>query len=295
MKHLIESLGMSKQNFYQQVKRRHYQQEEAVQILYLVEKVRENHPHMSVRRLYNLIQPQTMGRDKFERLCMSNGYGVRRRKNYRVTTNSKGVTRFPNLMKEIEVTGVNQVFVSDITYYELNDRFYYLTFIMDLWNREIVGYSVSDNLRTENTTLPALRVLIRLRGKSNLEGSIFHSDGGGQYFSQKFKDLTAEASMKNSMTQEKVYENSHAERLNGVIKNDYLYPYAPTNKAELRTALKKAIWMYNNEKMHDALGGQTPVQYRKKDAIDNKDIFLKYRLLSTANNQKQDVNNLLSN
>ena len=66
------------------------------------------------------------------------------------------------------------------------------------------------------------------------------------------------------MTLEKVFENSHSERLNGIIKNDYIYPYGPDDRPALKKDLKKAIWMYNNEKPHSSLNGLTPVQYRKK-------------------------------
>jgi len=227
MKDLISAYGMSKQNFYQRLDRLDHRSEEEEQLLYMVQQVRKDHPRMSARTMYKMICPQTLGRDKFERLCLDNGYRVKKQKNYRVTTNSSGVVRFPNLIQDREVTAVNQVFVSDITYYQMNGRFYYLTFIMDLFNREIVGSSVSDNMRTENTTIPALRQLIRRRGSQHLEGAIFHSDGGGQYYCKEFKAITQKLGMCNSMTQEKVNENAHAERLNGVIKNNYLYPYHP--------------------------------------------------------------------
>ncbi len=269
MKDLFSAYGMSKQNFYQRLARLDHRLEEEEQLFHLVHKVRKDHPRMSARTMYRLIQPQTIGRDKFERLCLENGFRVKKQKNYRVTTNSNGVVRFPNLILDIEVTAVNQVFVSDITYYEMNGRFSYLTLIMDLYNREIVGSSESDNLRTENTTIPAIRQLIRIRGSQNLEGAIFHSDGGGQYYCKEFKAITSKLKMCNSMTQEKVNENSHAERLNGVIKNDYLYPYGPNDRPALKKDLKKAIWMYNNEKPHSSLNNLTPVQYRKKNAVDN--------------------------
>jgi len=283
MKALFDAYDMSKQNFHQRLAAYGYRKEEEAELLFMVEKIRKNHPRMSARVMYRMIQPQTMGRDKFERLCLDNGYGVRKQSNPRVTTNSKGVIRFPNLIRDIEVTSVNRVFVSDITYYELNGRFHYLTHIMDLYNREVVGSSESDNLRAENTTIPALRQLIRLRGEQNLKGAIIHSDGGGQYYSKEFKALTRELGMQNSMTEEKVYENSHAERLNGTIKNDYLYPYQPKDRESLKRAHKKAIWMYNNEKPHDALNGLTPVQYREKDVIDNENISTRYFPLSTTN------------
>lgn len=282
MKDLISAFGMSKQNFYQRLAKLNHQSEEEEMLLYMVQKVRKNHPRMSARTMYKMISPQTIGRDKFEQLCLENGYRVKRQKNYRVTTNSKGVERFPNLILGIEVTAVNHVFVSDITYYEMNGRFKYLTYIMDLYNREIVGSSVSDDLRTENTTIPALRQLIRTRGVQNLEGAIFHSDGGGQYYCKDFLRITKKLKMLNSMTQEIVFENAHSERLNGTIKNDYLYPYHPQNGQELKKANKKAIWMYNNEKPHSSLNDLTPVQYRKKNAVDNENISTRYFPLPTA-------------
>jgi putative transposase len=288
MKDLISVFGMSKQNFYQRLAKLDYRSEEEEMLLYMVQKVRNNHPRMSARTMYKMILPETIGRDKFERLCMENGLRVKKQKNYRVTTNSKGVIRFPNLIQDIEVTGVNQVFVSDITYYEMNGRFEYITLIMDLYNREIVGSSVSQNLRTENTTIPAIRQLIRTIGSQNLENAIFHSDGGGQYYCKEFTKITKRLKMRNSMTQEKVYENAHSERLNGTIKNDYLYPFHPNNRQALKKGLKKAIWMYNNEKPHSSLNDLTPVQYKNKNAVDNENISSRYFPLSTAHHHHHD-------
>ena len=104
--------------------------------------------------MYYKIRPETIGRDKFEALCFAWGFGVEKSVNYHRTTNSNGVIRFDNLLINKTLTGINQAFVSDITYYEL-DRFYYITFILDAYTRFIVGYSVSDRLTTEKTTLPA--------------------------------------------------------------------------------------------------------------------------------------------
>ena len=86
------------------------------------------------------------------------------------------------------------------------------------------------------------------------------------------------------MTEEKIYENSHAERLNGIIKNNYLYPYGPKDLYTLRKQLKRAVWMYNNEKPHTALGKLTPKQYLKQSTIDNEDNSTEsYRPLSIVN------------
>jgi len=271
------------------LKRRRYKLEEQEQLIPLINEIRRDHPRMSARDIYLKLKPSCMGRDQFERYCMDSGYRIKKLMNYRVTTNSLGVTRFPNMIKDIEVTGVNQVFVSDITYFEIGTDIHYLTFIMDLFNREIVGWSASDNLRTENTTLPALHKLINERGRTNLIGSIFHSDGGGQYYCKEFKSLTKELKMVNSMTEEKVYENSHAERLNGIIKNNYLYPYGPTDKTSLKKLLDKAVFMYNTGKPHKALGKLTPKSF--KDTIDNEDNSASNLPLSTVNHHHHHNNN----
>jgi transposase InsO family protein len=261
--------------------RRKYKYEEQEQLIPLINEIRKDHPRMSARDIYLKLQPSCMGRDQFESFCMDSGYRIKRLKNFRVTTNSLGVTRFPNRIRDIKVTHVNQVFVSDITYFDIGSETYYLTFIMDLYNREIVGWSVSDNLRTENTTIPALNRVIYERGRINLNGSIMHSDGGGQYYCKDFLELTGSLKIVNSMTEEKVYENSHAERLNGVIKNNYLYPYGPTNLKSLKRLLDKAVLMYNTDKPHKALGKLTPRKFR--DTIDNEDNSASYLPLSTVN------------
>jgi transposase InsO family protein len=255
--------------------------EEQEQLIPLINEIRRDHPRMGARDIYLKLKPSCMGRDQFERFCMDSGYRIMRLKNYRVTTNSLGVTRFPNMIKDIELTHVNQVFVSDITYFDIGSDTYYLTFIMDLYNREIVGWCASDNLRTECTTLPALHRLITERGRVNLRGAILHSDGGGQYYCKEFKALTKELLMINSMTEEKVYENSHAERLNGIIKNNYLYPYGPTNMRSLKRLLDKAVAMYNTSKPHKALGKLTPKSFR--ESIDNENNSSSYLPLSTVN------------
>lgn len=290
MNQVYNSIGISKQSFHQMIKRKSYIQEEFGQLLHLVHQIRQDHPHMSAREIYKKLRPESIGRDRFEQLCFDNGLRVCRKKNFRKTTDSTGVTRFPNLLKELEVTGVNQVFVSDITYYEMEGRFYYITLIMDLFNREIVGYYAGDNLRTNQTTIPALNRVIRERGASNLKGAVIHSDGGGQYYSKDFRKITDELRMISSMTEESVYENSHSERLNGIIKNNYLYPYAPKSLQGLKQKLRKAVKMYNQGKPHSALKGKTPAQYRELTSAENQNNASRYLRHSTEkNNYQNDV------
>jgi transposase InsO family protein len=287
MNQLYHILGVKKQSFHQMLQRKEKHIGQMEQALFLVNKIRIDHPRMSVRSIYFKIKPEGIGRDKFELFCYERGYRVKKIKNYRTTTDSRGVTRFPNLIKDIEVTGVNQVFVSDITYYEMSGKFFYVTLIMDLYNREIVGFSASKSLRTEDTTLAALNLMLKNRGKASLIGSIIHSDGGGQYYSKEFRTLTEKLKMINSMTEETVWENSHAERLNGVIKNNYLYPYGPKTSEQLQKELKRAVYMYNNGKPHSSLNKMSPVQYRMTGSVDIENNSQSYFPKSTENHHQQ--------
>lgn len=230
------------------------------QMLGLIEQIRRDHPAMSSRHIYKMLKPKTLGRDAFERFCHQSGYKVHQKKNYRKTTNSWGVRRFANHIKDLELTGADQVWVSDITYYEIADNCYYLTFMMDLYTRKILGYHASERLFTESTTIPALQMALKAREGKNLQGLIIHSDGGGQYYSKEFLKLSS--GMINSMC-DSVYENAHAERINGTIKNQYLKGYQPKSFLDLQRKLAKAVYMYNSSRPHQGLGGKSPDQYEE--------------------------------
>ena len=216
--------------------------------------------------MYRVLQPAAIGRDRFEAFCFGRGFKVERKRSYRRTTNSWGVTRFDNLIEGRELTRVNQVWVSDITYYELEHQTCFLTFIIDLYSRRIIGHSVSDSLRTEDTTLPALQQAIRQR--KPLPGLIIHSDGGGQYYCKEFLALTRSHQMRNSMC-DTVEGNAHAERLNGTIKNDYVIPYGPKTLPQLRAAVAKAVSMYNHHRPHQALGCLSPSTFEALNTEPN--------------------------
>lgn len=230
-------------------------EEECEQLLPIIHQLREDHPSMSSRIMYHLIKPETIGRDRFEQYCFSRGLRVELKRNPRRTTNSSGVKRFENRLHSVELNDLNQVWVSDITYYEIDNKCFYLTFIMDLFSRRIVGYSAAERLFTKQTTLPALQGAINLRN-TDLNGLILHSDGGGQYYSQLFLEKTK--GMVNSMGRS-VYENLYAERINGTIKNDYLRKYNPRNYSELKKMLAKAVNNYN-QRPHQSLEKQSPIQ-----------------------------------
>lgn len=266
MNALYRTVGISKQGFHQWLNRALDIYEEQGYLLPILLQLREDHPRMSCRHMYLMLKPKTMGRDRFEAFCHQHGFKVEFKRKRYLTTDSRGTIYFPNLLLILdELTGINQLWVSDITYFEIDGELFYLTFIMDVYNREIVGFSVSDNLRTESTTTPALRMAIANRDLAKESDLVFHSDGGGQYYCKEFVSLTKEYGFKNSMGKT-AYENPHAERLNQTIKNSYLIPYEPKNKIELKKMLIKAVALYNIDRPHGSLGGYSPQRF--KELID---------------------------
>jgi putative transposase len=257
------AIGSSRQVFHMKLNRFMQREDEMGQLSLIVDQVREDHPGMALRDLYQVVQPATIGRDRFEHYFKHMGYSVGIKRSFRRTTDSNGVIRFPNLIVDKELTGVNQVWVSDITYYRIKERFYYLTFIMDLYSRKIVGHSCSRTLLTAHTTIVALKKALKNRNINEMPGLIIHSDGGGQYYSNEFRKLTKGSKMVNSMGKT-AYENPHAERVNGIIKNNYVRHYGPKNYMDLIKMNNKAVHMYNTEKPHRALKKLSPVQFENK-------------------------------
>ncbi|KJJ37252.1 DDE-type integrase/transposase/recombinase [Aequorivita vladivostokensis] len=254
--------GTTKQNMHQRLNRELEKEEEREQLKVILRQIRVDHPGMGCKALYRKIDLMTMGRDKFFEFYGGYGFRIVPTKAFRRTTDSTGVIRFPNLVRDRELTDVNQVWVSDITYYEIEGRFYYLTFIMDQYSRRIIGHSASRTLKTAQTTIPALRMALgRIPGELRTR-PIIHSDGGGQYYSKEFLGLT-EGRLRNSMCVN-VYENPHAERINGTIKNNYLKGYNPIGFEGLVRSLNKAVYMYNHEKPHSSINHKTPVQFEKE-------------------------------
>lgn len=268
MNTLYDILGISKQYFHQKMNRYNTRKSEAHQLLLIIYQLREDHPTMGCRDMYYKLKPEHMGRDAFEQFCKEEKLSVARPKNYRKTTDSSGVIRFDNLLEKTKVTKLNQVWQSDITYYELNNRFYFITFILDSFSRRIVGHTISRRLTTECTTLPALHKAIHTRKNVNLSGLIFHSDGGGQYYDQGFLQLTGKHNMINSMC-EYPWENGKAERVNGVIKNNYLKHRKIQTLEQLEKEVDRSVQLYNAEKPHIELQRKSPIEY-EEDYICNR-------------------------
>jgi transposase InsO family protein len=232
--------------------RRMQDNEQAGYLSKIISQIRMDHPTLSYRAMYYKVNPDGMGRDAFEQLCSSLGLYTTKPVNRHRTTNSSGVIRFENLLSELTLTATDQAWSSDITYFEINDQYYYITFILDCFSRRILGHVASKRLTTEETTLPALRQAIATRGGKVADNIIFHSDGGGQYYDKEFLEYTSRHRFRNSMC-EYAYENGKAERINGIIKNNYLRHYHIRTFADLLTHVDRAVSLYNTERPHKAL------------------------------------------
>jgi len=263
MNALFRSLSISKQSFHQKLDRFYLELSEQRQLLVLIYQIRKDHPTMGCRDMYYKLNPECMGRDAFELFCKKEGLMAPIIRNWQRTTDSSGVVRFDNLLKDLTINRINQVWQSDITYFDLKGKFYYITFIIDAWSRRIVGHHTSERLFTENTTLPALKMALRQRKGQNMKGLIFHSDGGGQYYDKAFLELTNDNDMVNSMC-EYAWENGKAERINGVIKNNYLKHKVIESFKELCKEVDRSVKLYNNEKPHIKLNRNTPINFENK-------------------------------
>lgn len=262
MNRFYEAIDVTKQGVHQLLNRRIATGEEEAHVVTIIRQVRRDHPFMCCRQLYLLVNPMFMGRDRFIELCRAHGLMVRPVTNHKRTTDSTGVIRFDNRLIGLELTGIDQAWCSDITYYELAGVFYYLTFMVDCYSRRILGWSVSGRLNTESTSLPAIKMAIKTRKKDSFKGCVFHSDGGGQYYDKVFLALTQKKGFVNSMC-EYAWENGKAERVNGIIKNNYLRGWEINGLDDLVSGVKRAVRLYNEEKPHTALKLMSPVVFEK--------------------------------
>lgn len=230
-------------------------------ILKEVAMLRQRHPAMGARKMYRLLEPLPIGRDKFEALVLKSGYRVTRKKNHVVTTHRhRKYLDYPNLMVGLAIQSADRVWVSDITYFRIRDRFCYLIFEMDLYSRRILGCCASTSMESiHNVT--ALEEAFSARGKKTYGFHlIHHSDAGSQYLSDNMIECLKKHQCQIS-TCTSVYENSHMERVNGTIKNEYLHHMSISSIDELRREMTKAVWHYNYERPHWGLAGMSPIGF----------------------------------
>lgn len=199
-----------------------------------------------------------MGRDSFFDLLQANNLLVRRKRRKIYTTQSfHWYRKYPNIIKDMRPTAPNQIWVSDITYWRINDGHVYISLITDAYSRKIVGYNIADTLDAIET-VQALEMALQDLPQET-EGLIHHSDRGIQYCSAGYVELLTNNRIAISMTENgDPYENALAERVNGILKEEYLNDYLVDNLDQARLALNFAIKMYNTERPHLSCIYKTP-------------------------------------
>lgn len=291
MKEIYLLCDLTKQAHHQAMERLVHQEEKAKTYVGLMLETREIHPGMGLRTMYEMHQPEGIGRDQFIALGLQEGFRLKAVEKFVRTTYSVKSNRYRNLLVEKQFTDVNQVWSSDITYLHCLDQFYYIVMIMDVYSRRIVGYSIADNMRAENT-LAALKMALALRGISNYNHRlIHHSDKGSQYVSDIYTDTLRDYGIEISMCDE-VYENTHIERLNDTIKNQYLNRRNISNERQLRGEVARTMDIYNTKRPHQSLNDMTPIAfeaYLKSIPMEER---AKMEIYTSAQIEPQDPNQL---
>jgi len=261
---LCELTDMTPQNYY--ARRRAWRRQEVdVQLmLELARAERRHQPRLGVRKLYHLIGVELkaagvkLGRDRlFEELRKAGLLVERKPSEWPRTTNfDPALPVFKNLIKGCQLSGRNQVWVADITYIRTQQAFMYLGLITDKWSRKIVGFHLGETLET-GSVLKALAMA--LRGLKQRERPIHHSDRGCQYASHAYVKMAQQAGLRMSMTEkDHSAENALAERMNGILKQEYWLDANFETQQEAGKATVHGIKMYNYRRPHTALGFSTP-------------------------------------
>ena len=259
MNSIYQVAGVSKQAVHKWNNRfesdRYLLEELAVQ----VDEVRAVHPGCGLEKMYDTVKPSWLGRDKFISTFMDLGYRVKKRPNYRRTTIPCS-QRYPNLIQGLLVHDKNRVWQTDITYFPIGERHYYITFIIDIYTKVIRSYQVSDHMRAE-ANIAALKRAIKSVG--NVKGLIHHSDRGSQYIDNEYRQILNDCGMHLSMGLI-AQDNAYAERINGIIKNEYLNMKHIDSFEKLKRELAIAVNHYNKHRIHRHLPGkQSPMSFEK--------------------------------
>lgn len=241
-------------------------------VIHQVKNIRKNHQRIGTRKLYEMMQPfmlahnVKMGRDSLFNLLSANQLLVRKRKRRIQTTNSyHWLRKYPNLIREFVPTAPNQLWVSDITYWKLKVNPVYISFITDAFSHKIVGYNVAETLDALES-IQALKMALSGLEPENHFHLTHHSDRGVQYCSNAYVKLLLEYKIEISMTENgDPLENAVAERVNGIIKDEYLGNYEVQNILEAKELLKAVVELYNNERPHMSISNLTPNRIHHSD------------------------------
>lgn len=251
---LYRTIGISKQAVTQYAKRQQAFDIKIGDLIQEADELRLAHPGCGVEKMYHTLRPAFIGRDRFIDTFMELGYRIKRNKNYRITTRS-GNFYYPNLIEGISINKASEIWQSDITYIRVGERFYYAVFIIDVYTKKIVGYSIAENMRA-TANIKALKMALR----DHDPPKIHHSDRGSQYIYSGYTGLLKSKGTELSMGKI-AQENAYAERINGTIKNDFLRYWKPKTYGQLKGMTKRAVKYYNEKRPHQYISNKTPNQF----------------------------------
>lgn len=261
---------VSKQAHQQYMSRLSDQRDCTAYYIGLMAQARSMHPRIGLAKIYYLFNPQGIGRTAFEQLGKMAGYALEAPP--QISWRGTRAIPYLNLLSDKSFNGPDQVWVTDITYYKIGKVYYYISMIMDLYLRKIIACKVADSLHARHS-LAVLKMALKARCLPVSHQLIHHSDKGTQYTSQEYVRVLNKHHIAISMCNS-VFENTSMERLNGMIKNDYLIPWNPRSFSQLKAKLKQAVENYN-DCPHGTLNMRSPNQFEQ----DLKNVPLNQRTL----------------
>jgi len=233
------------------------------QVLEIVHKRRRTLPREGARKLMRSLKTDfkkhniKIGRDLLLRILRDNNLLIRRKKYSSRTTNSHHrFYKYKNSIKDVVINRPNQVWAADITYIRTINGFCYLALLTDMYSRKIVGYDLSDSLELIGCVRALKKALYHNKGLRNLT---HHSDRGIQYCSNVYTNELKRKKIAISMTEENhCYENALAERVNGILKDEFYLDQTFASVEEAKRATKNAIKLYNSKRLHLSLNYKIP-------------------------------------
>jgi transposase InsO family protein len=265
MKQITDYFGITRQAYYKAEKTNELRLLSERACLSLVQTIRRKQPKIGCKKLYYLLYddlmnlPYKISRDKLFTLLRDNDMLVKRKRRYVQTTNSNSANPiYSNLLKTVKVTKPNEALAADITYIRHSNGFAYLSLVCDLYSRKITGFHVSDNLSLDGP-LEALKMSIKSISPEELKGMIHHSDRGCQYRSIEYTEFLKKDGCQISMSRKgNPYDNAIMERINGILKDEFLLNETYGDIKSITRAVKEAIKTYNEERPHLSLSYKTP-------------------------------------
>ncbi|HBR12334.1 MAG TPA: IS3 family transposase [Chryseobacterium sp.] len=260
---LCRLFGVTRQAYYQSFYREEFVGIEQELVLKEVLSIRKNHPRIGTRKLYVMLEQFMlehqikMGRDALFDLLSLHRLLIRKRRRKITTTQSNHwLKKYPNLIREIVPTAPNQLWVSDITYWKTEYGLLYISLITDVYSHKVVGYNLAQTMEAVES-LQALQMAIF--ENKDIQNLIHHSDRGSQYCSFKYVNLLQDYNIRISMTENgDPLENAVAERINGILKEEYLECYQVHSFKQAKALLEAVIKLYNEERPHMSIGNLAP-------------------------------------